>query len=483
MAANTKLNFRALKEIVAEDDGHHHLRALGGLRTLDEVLEDAETLPEFDRKDSEGILIDHSRYSASFNPDTLPENVESFQHRFVAPKGMSTIATDLRKDVHKVLHPFLGTPGLVLAGGATSRLLCDEELYPGVDLDLFVVGLDSRLALRKVEQLMKALETLSSSRWRNYKPRCWNSEGCYTITFDLVVIQIIKRAYATISEVLHSFDIGPAAVAYDGKEVYFSGLGRLAYTAGMMVLNLKRRRASYEHRLAKYFGRGFSLAIPGAHLRDFADETCPRFGPCGRLGGRLRIFPDEGLHSDNNSSFDNRLKCRIIEAADKELGEEVSSDYGSVPYGDDRGIVMHNIRHLLRPGKARFLCSQSESFAAESRVFLPEKTLYEVYAELVDSIVRGTLTPRKIRAYFGQPLCRDLAPHLAETDGNILRLLATEIARRAKETVLGLAAEHTVSVGWLGANEGNDLDGPVTGPFVMEIMGLDEWLNRSPPAE
>ena len=44
---------------------------------------------------------------------------------------------------------------------------------------------------------------------------------------DPIKIQIILRDYSTLSEVLHGFDLGSCSVAFDGDNVYFTGLGRV----------------------------------------------------------------------------------------------------------------------------------------------------------------------------------------------------------------------------------------------------------------
>lgn len=75
-------------------------------------------------------------------------------------------------------------------------------------------------------------------------------------------MQIILRRYLTSSEVVHGFDLGSCSTLYDGSNVFFTSLGKLAYEYGVNVLDLSRRRATYEHRICKYFTRGFGLILP-----------------------------------------------------------------------------------------------------------------------------------------------------------------------------------------------------------------------------
>lgn len=76
-------------------------------------------------------------------------------------------------------------------------------------------------------------------------------------------MQIVLRHYATASEILHGFDLGSAAVGFDGVNVWLTALGRFAYECGYNVVDTSRRSLTYESRIMKYFHRGFELILPG----------------------------------------------------------------------------------------------------------------------------------------------------------------------------------------------------------------------------
>ena len=86
----------------------------------------------------------------------------------------------------------------------------------------------------------------------------------------LRVVQVILRRYSTLAEVLHGFDLGACAVAWDGARVSLTALGRLAARWRVNVVNLAVRRGSYERRLVRYWERGFAVALP-----DFDPATLP----------------------------------------------------------------------------------------------------------------------------------------------------------------------------------------------------------------
>ena len=75
------------------------------------------------------------------------------------------------------------------------------------------------------------------------------------------VVQVILRLYNTVSEVLHGFDLGSSACAWDGKEAYLSSIG------DFRRVRRERRRhdapaPELEYRIEKYFDRGFGLVLP-----------------------------------------------------------------------------------------------------------------------------------------------------------------------------------------------------------------------------
>ena len=75
-------------------------------------------------------------------------------------------------------------------------------------------------------------------------------------------VQIILRIYSSISEILHGFDLGSSAIAYDGAHVYMTSLGQYSYANSVNIVDPSRRSTTYESRLYKYLLRGFYIAMP-----------------------------------------------------------------------------------------------------------------------------------------------------------------------------------------------------------------------------
>ena len=191
----------------------------------------------------------------------------------------------------------LGVPGLIVAGGAVQRLLTknkecadrcncycndcyrDRSWSSPSDIDLFLVGLSEQEAVDKVTQFRNHI--LNTPRFKELKQ--YRTKNC--VTFVVVTLekhkkrdnttiqkqrtriyQIILRLYSTLSEILHGFDFGSCSVAFDEKEVYFTSLSKFAFEFGLNILNLKKRRPSYEYRICKYFNRGFGLILPNFNI-------------------------------------------------------------------------------------------------------------------------------------------------------------------------------------------------------------------------
>jgi hypothetical protein len=242
--------------------------------------------------------------------------------------------------------------GFVLAGGAVSGVLSTGRLFPGNDLDLFLVtappdrpgaaaGDTGHLApaaarakegkgdgadapdggdvgwdatalalvaglLVRVRAWWRSTRTGGSSRLLVFRNR-----RCVTITSEggggggavsesagletrpggALRIQIILQAYRSVGRVLHHFDLGSCAVAFDGRELFFSPRGKFAFETGLNVVDLSVHRATFEQRVAKYEGRGFGIALPGLDPRKLPMPAAQRWwaGYCKIFLPRLRI--------------------------------------------------------------------------------------------------------------------------------------------------------------------------------------------------
>jgi hypothetical protein len=170
---------------------------------------------------------------------------------------------------------------LLLAGGAVQRTInnsfpMEGKFAPVVDLDLFIYGLDEEKALVKMGQVVQYAETFCKKS--GYKVRYVRSSAALSIIitdpnrgkmrhYPLYILQVILRAYAHPSEVLHGFDLGSSAVGWNGHSLYFTALGKFAYEYGLNIFDNSRRSTTYEHRLKKYHSRGFGIVLESLDVK------------------------------------------------------------------------------------------------------------------------------------------------------------------------------------------------------------------------
>jgi hypothetical protein len=167
--------------------------------------------------------------------------------------------------------------GMVLAGGSVAALVAKRdtdtlesprfrpEVAPFDDFDLFLVG---HTGERSVKQAIVALFS--------HLQRCCKAARAAdalvhvratttSISFRVlgVTIQVVLRLYSTVAEVLHGFDMGSCAMAFDGSQVMTTELGKLAFDSLVNIVCLDGRRATYESRLRKYMRRGYGIVLRG----------------------------------------------------------------------------------------------------------------------------------------------------------------------------------------------------------------------------
>jgi hypothetical protein len=299
--------------------------------------------------------------------------------------------------------------GLVAAGGYPAAVLAGRPEAAG-DVDLFLVGHPDDEARRgAVSALYHHLLANSRSRAGRRELVVHRTRGCVTFSGkgragDLpATVQVILRAYSSVSELLHGFDLGAAQVAFDGERVFLTAMGVFAATRGANVLNLAVRRVSYEARLARYLRRGFTLAAPDLDvgalraagtfppLRDYVvdPDDALRGGPDlvllrhdhrGQLATARRVEAAALGAGPPAPPADGPGAAERLAALLEELGPDeprpagpdgdyagaAGGDYagGAIPYGHPAAIVLRNARVL---GAARWGAGPPDGAAVGGR--------------------------------------------------------------------------------------------------------------------
>jgi hypothetical protein len=81
-----------------------------------------------------------------------------------------------------------------------------------------------------------------------------------------VKMQLILRAYPTISSVIHAFDINACSMAFDGCTTFLTEAAAFALWTSTILVDAALRSTTYEKRLIKYAGRGYALGFPNLQL-------------------------------------------------------------------------------------------------------------------------------------------------------------------------------------------------------------------------
>jgi hypothetical protein len=208
-------------------------------------------------------------------------------------------------------YPFLrklNMKNLLIAGGAIGGIVKEPNGYSKSDVDFFVYGLTTKAANKRVKEWIVDVITCAknynendndddndesddeneddtddeeSPKKKPVKKSNNLNKKKYIIENDFEMIrnnntllikicgfefQLIFRLYQTVSEILHGFDLGSSAVGFDGKQVYFTTLGKFCYEHSCNIVDTTRRSTTYEHRLEKYFDRGFNIVVPKLNM-------------------------------------------------------------------------------------------------------------------------------------------------------------------------------------------------------------------------
>lgn len=304
---------------------------------------------------------------------------------------------------------------MCLAGGAVCGLVMRPPQGPGADpslnnfhdFDLFLVGHESD---ESATAAIAALERYLHDRWctpRSHKLQSFRTQGCVTFRYDdwpekssEVLVQVILRRYATKAEVIHGFDLGSSAMLWDGKRVLLTALGALAAERGANVLNLKARRASYEHRLTRYFERGFEIVLPDLDskaLRALRGRLpyLNLFGlkrPLEALGGQGLVASHLGATRPGCDANG----CRLVADAPKPEPTPESFYSYSVDYSNEVGIQRRNLRAMADNDNPRF--ARMCAFAGCGGGDLPiVKTNPQTDFDLVVAMVKGCFTAEGVK--------------------------------------------------------------------------------------
>jgi hypothetical protein len=307
-------------------------------------------------------------------------------------------------------------------------------------------------------------------------------------------VQVIFRKYASLSEVLHGFDLGSSAVGYDGGRVFFTTLGRFAYCYGVNIVDVTRLSPTYEARLTKYLERGFAIAMPDLNIEVLRGAPGLRYG--------IEAVADlAALPFAYKSVEGNRIRlARMLGSHSYTL----LSDYGPggelLEVDDDRDfrLAYANLAMLVA-GRRDFVCaagSHSAVAAAESALRKPPNLTVKMINWIYDRVGGaafkwGRLSLGTLALYC--PVADPAAIVAGRPDAETVReriaaAFATQRARALELWAAEIGEGRAWSVKWITENPGGQghlLTGSVT-PIrksPWEWYGAAYWAPPKPHSD
>lgn len=146
--------------------------------------------------------------------------------------------------------------------------LFNLELIKSNDIDVFVTGEDY------LEKVRKIVDNIYFAK-KFYISKIHYTESSISFVFGSVIkIQIIKRAYTNLEEILGGFDLNPSRVALtldeEGKWKFVAPQAYIdAVQYGVNVVVPCWQSETFNSRLSKYRKKGFNIYLPGKIINRF----------------------------------------------------------------------------------------------------------------------------------------------------------------------------------------------------------------------
>lgn len=262
--------------------------------------------------------------------------------------------------------------GLFVAGGSVSEILTRHVHYPhSRDIDIFLYGLTTQDADRKVDRIYKFIKKIRAGSVNIIR-----TTNC--ITFQVEggpIVQVVLRIYNSISEILHAFDLGSSAVGFNNRGVYFTMLSMFAYTHMTNIIDPARRSTTYEYRLMKYRHYGFRIAFPCMDMTKLPDP---------KLRGRKVEQCELPYLPFMYRSIAEDQKSIEFSAWIRRTPPESDYDFCA----DRNTVLLHNIHAL----QVEPLCSwgySRDSLREAYDIYLAEEDIECFYRELLTSLYKN----------------------------------------------------------------------------------------------
>ncbi len=155
-------------------------------------------------------------------------------------------------------------PALVLAGGSLqfARIRRFSRCSCSTDLDFFLLAVP--------EFSVTDILTVIGKEYFNCFGSYFSLQTAHTVSFFRLTpihrntVQLVLKYYASIPQVLDSFDLDSCCFAYYQGSIWYNDRAKRVLACGYNIVDVRRRSSSFEYRLLKYHHKyGIGIAIPG----------------------------------------------------------------------------------------------------------------------------------------------------------------------------------------------------------------------------
>lgn len=224
-----------------------------------------------------GLIKVESNYlkEIGLDQDLNPQITSNFKSKQMYNSKQVEALVDKFVNVVKDVFPTIPPNQLVIAGGSIASLFHDKFSTITQDLDVFVIGDINKSELKNS---LKGRGCSFNENVISVSQFVENIDVGTCVVPGFIKIQLIKRRYNSLSEILHGFDIDSSCIAVEchTKDIYVSKRFDYAYRNGYNTVDLDRLSPSYECRLFKYSRRGWRIFVPGVSRARGFDVTDQR---------------------------------------------------------------------------------------------------------------------------------------------------------------------------------------------------------------
>lgn len=365
---------------------------------------------------------------------------------------------------------------ILIAGGCIGKFF-RGSVNSQVDIDIFLYNLTPQEATERVKDICNDLVENEKKVWfKAHEKKTKNiisnvsciktsftrTKGCLNIKLTShtgrdINIQIIFRIYKTKSEILHGFDLGSSAVGFDGKDVWFTSLGKFAYEYGCNIIDLTRRSTTYESRLKKYFDRSFDIILPEFDITKL-DLV--------RSWGKSNVCYLE--HIGFQYTKINGSKIVVTQLYHDNINY---SDYYDTDDSDSLKMFYTNLRYLLLNEYDKMVYTSDDLEGILNPRLMKKSFVDNVYSNIFERVKKQVYPQQLIEKYVDVVTPEFLFEHRRDRD------ILDHTEQKQLENVYSLLEKLYVSdcgISWLTENPSTQL----TSSFNPVIENPKEWYGK-----